>query len=283
MLELGIIDAFFSNLDGDKVPDYSVSETTVTKAAFMALHGLSKIGNFIGDGEAYAAQIVAAWPGTFKWCSYFFATRVQEIRPVISEQHRKSVGDIICAMFYSISRSDSVREAIVATPDSIEIMTKLWLIEDTDPDVPSFGVPTGSAALAAMLRNATSATLDRVLYAAGGEADKIAKLSVSRLSTAIKNPASINSVHASMYADVINQLCRPAKHPLRNALLSANSITWTTKTALAASALINKSGDQSFLDPLVASFAYLRNCLESSDGFTWVVQSVNAGLLSVSV
>lgn len=85
-----------------------------------------------------------------------------------------------------------------------------------------------------------------------------------------------------MYADVINKLCLVDEHPLHNALLNANSIAWTTKTAVAVSALINKSGDQLLLDPLVSSFVYLKNSFESSDGFTWVVQSINAGLLLVS-
>jgi len=53
--------------------------------------------------------------------------------------------------------------------------------------------------------------------------------------------------------------------------------------ALTVTNMVNDGGHLGLLDVLVASFGYLSNCLESTDGFTWVIQSVKAGLLTAFV
>ncbi len=61
--------------------------------------------------------------------------------------------------------------------------------------------------------------------------------------------------------------------------MSANVI-WVVSGALVKlSVLVNTSRDPGFLDPMVSAFGYLRNCLESTDGFTWINQAIGAGFL----
>jgi len=282
MLDLGVLDAFFANLDGTKVPEYHVSRSSFVDAAFMSLLGVSKSGNFIGDGEKYVDQFIRAWPGLFKWSVYFFASRVEEIRPGINAEQRKSASDVISAAWYSVSRNNRVRDVMVATPDSIEIATKLWLVDDVGSKLSGFGIPTGTAALSKLLGKADEETTNRMLYAAGGEADKIAKLAISRLRSAMQeNP--IQPSKASIHTDLINEISRGTHHPLRHALLSANVIQVVTKCAVAVTAQLNLAQDSSLVDPMFSCFQYLANCLQSTDGFTWVVQSVQAGLLTAFV
>jgi len=280
MLDLGVLDAFFANLDGSKVPEYTISQSPTVNAAFMSLLGVSKSGNFIGDGEAYADQFIQAWDGLFQWSAYFYATRVQELRPGINAEQRKSASDIISAAWYSISRSDRVRNVMVATPNSVEIAAKLWLVDDVGSKTLTFGIPTGTAALNKLLGHAQEETLNRMLYAAGGEADKIAKLALSRLRGAMQdNP--IQGPKTAIYTDLINEVCRGVNHPLRLALLSANVIQVVTKCAVAVTAQMTLTNDPALMDPIFSCFQYLANCLQSTDGFTWIVQSLQAGLLTV--
>ncbi|OJT07647.1 hypothetical protein TRAPUB_1472, partial [Trametes pubescens] len=88
-----------------------------------------------------------------------------------------------------------------------------------------------------------------------------------------------NPTHLTIYMDFLNSISRVSTHPLHHALLSANVI-WIVTTALVQlSVTVNISSDPAFLDVMISGFGYLRNCLEFTDGFMWVAQSVNSGLL----
>jgi len=129
------------------------------------------------------------------------------------------------------------------------------------------------------LKKAKKEQLDRVLKMAGGKAAEIAKLSLSRLKTALK-ASPVNGTHLTMYLDFINSLSREPEHPLRHALLGANVIWIVTSALTTISIQVNLGRDLAFLDAMVAALGYLTNCLDSTDGFTWVSQSIGAGLLT---
>ncbi|KIM77726.1 hypothetical protein PILCRDRAFT_11814 [Piloderma croceum F 1598] len=276
LLTLGILDVFLAHLDATKAPDThnTAADTSASASrAFISLLGLSKAGGFIGDDSKYAgaiikSAIIKSWPGIFKWCSFFFAVRVMPAaqRPEI----RRSGMDVLAGALYSISRDDIVRNAIVRTP------------EDVVPVPSSVEVPVGTAALDSLLRVADSQTLDRTLKAAGGKADQLAKLALMRLYTEGQKP-QISGCKAAVYADLLSQLSRSLEHQLRHALLGASAISTVTKTLVAVSSQIGSHGNPELLDAIIALFGYLTNCLESTDGFTWITQSVQTGLLKAFV
>ena len=185
-------------------------------------------------------------------------------------------------MLYSICREDTVRDIIVSTPGSVELATQLWLFEDAVPIPSSVEVPVGTAALDALLRMAEHPTLDRALKTAGGKPDQVAKLALGRLCTEGRE-AEISGIRMSVYTDILCQFSRSARHTLRHAILIAGAISTVTKTLGIVTSQINSTGNPTLLDAIVALFGYLRNCLESSDGFTWISQSVQAGLLTAFV
>jgi hypothetical protein len=159
---------------------------------------------------------------------------------------------------------------------------QLWLLEDTIPFPSSAEIPVCTAALECLLRVAEPSTHDRTLNALGCKPDQVAKLALMRLLTeSLKQ--NIDGYKTAIYIDTVNQLSRYPDHPLRNALLIANSIRIVTKTLVSLSAQINSTGNPMLLNAMVTSFGYLSNCLESTDGFTWVSQSVQAGLLTAFI
>jgi len=181
-------------------------------------------------------------------------------------------------VLYSISRDDVVRTAIVRTSGSVELATQLWLFEDSVPIPSSVEIPVGTAALDSLLRVADAPTLDRALKTAGGKADQLAKLALTRLRAEGQKPL-ISGCRTAVYADILSQFSRSPKHLLQYAVLGAGAISTVTKTLVAISSQINLTGNPMLLDAIIALFGYLRNCLESTDGFTWITQSVQAGLL----
>ena len=228
--------------------------------------------------DIHGPIIIQAWPGVFKWSAFFFVGRVQHksVKPEV----QKTNLDVISAALYALSRSDSVRKVMSATKGSIELATQMWVMEDKG-NLPSFAnIPTASAALDALLKDDNGPALDRVIAAAGGDADNVAQLMLSRLRTSI-NSTPVYGAPAVAYLDLVGHLSRAPEHALRHAFLGSNTIALCTKIALSVSKMLNvgNGAPPIQLDVMVAAFGYLTNCLESTDGFTWVSQSIQSGLL----
>lgn len=170
---------------------------------------------------------------------------------------------------------------MVATPGSIEMAAQLWLLENSVPFPSSVEIPVGTTALEAILRKCGSPELDRALKAAGGKPDQVAKLALANLRNE-NQKSNFHGYRLSVYTDLLNHLSRGPMQPLRNALLIKGSIGVVTKSLTVMSAEVNAS-DPSILDCITSSFGYLKNCLQSTDGFTWVSQSVKGGLLTAFV
>lgn len=284
ILSMGVLNAFFNHLDSETAPMESSrarGRFPASDRAFMALVGLGKAGNHLTDSDTHGPTIVQAWPGVFKWSAFFFAGRVQH--QSVKLEVKKSNLDIISAAWYALSRSDSARKVMSATKGSIEIATQMWVMEDKG-NLPSLvNIPTASAALDALLKDAQGPALDRVVGAAGGGADNVAQLMLSRLRTSINGTLAYDAPTV-VYLDLIGHLSRKPEHALRHAFLSSNTIALCTKIAVTVSTMLNRGGGPPILlDVMVAAFGYLTNCLESTDGFTWVSQSIQAGLLTAFV
>ncbi|KAF8887152.1 hypothetical protein BD779DRAFT_1528356 [Infundibulicybe gibba] len=166
---------------------------------------------------------------------------------------KRSTIDIITGAWYSLGQVGKVRDMMARTQGSIEIATQLWVLEDSGPAAIT-NIPSGSASLDSLLKSyRVPSLLDRVVESAGA--------------------------HTVICLDLIGHLSWESKHALRYAFLNSNIIATSTKLILTVSKLLHAGGNTSLLAVMVSAFGYLSNCLESTDGFTWVTQSLNAGLL----
>ncbi|KAF7799425.1 hypothetical protein EIP86_010660 [Pleurotus ostreatoroseus] len=272
------LDVFFFHLASDKVP--ATPEELFSdppNLAFASLLGLSKINRFFPDQPKLIPRIAAKWPDIFKWSLYLFSTRIQGLDK--SDRRRRAALDVLAAAWYSICNADEIQAAMVRTPTTVEIATRLWLEEDAGPLPSKMSVPVGTCVLGNLLKYAEFDTLQRVLKVTGSKSDEVAKLAISRLCSTLQAP-KLNATHLVIHMDFINSLSRSYKHAFRNALLSANVIWNITKALVKISTVVNTTQDLAFLDAMVSGFGYLYNCLESSDGFTWVTQAIRAGLLT---
>ncbi|KAJ8454929.1 hypothetical protein ONZ45_g19115 [Pleurotus djamor] len=80
--------------------------------------------------------------------------------------------------------------------------------------------------------------------------------------------------------DLIGHLSRRRGHPLRSAFFHHNVIPSMTKVALSGARRIRKGGQPPGLEAfMVSGFGYLANCLETTDGFSWVISAIQSGLM----
>ncbi|KAG2009621.1 hypothetical protein CC2G_012530 [Coprinopsis cinerea AmutBmut pab1-1] len=158
----------------------------------------------------------------------------------------------------------------------------MWILEDEGPES-LIGIPSASAALDALIRAPHPDTHDRIVRTASNKAQSVAKLALLRLRNSIKDHSRMHESRTVIYMDLIIHLCRPAKHPLRHAFLHGGMITLATNIAVTVSRLLNSGGHPGLIAVMVDAFCILANCLESTDGFTWVLQSIKAGLLGAWV
>lgn len=240
--------------------------------------GISKISNFGDDNKPYNARFIKEWPNIFKWSELFFATRVRPSN--VHPQSRRLALDVITATWYALCRDEEVRAIMAPTPGCIEMATSMWLLEDGVGVPSSIAVPTASAAFERLLRKTDKSLLNRVVRDQG--AKKISDTAIARYKDKISKP-KMTPPRGAVFSDVLNQLSRSPEHVLRHNLLVRGVVQWEVKGALAACQQLERFRDPGHIDTAVASLGYLGNCLESSDGFTWVTQAIRAGLLNAFV
>ncbi|OBZ69341.1 hypothetical protein A0H81_10879 [Grifola frondosa] len=265
---------FLLHLQESRVPDLSAPK--ISAAAVLAnfsMIGLSKIGPYLGANGQHTPRIRDAWQGIYKWSAYLFASRIERAEKNDPERSSALVAMVGCWFF--IKQQVAIRDIMLDTPGSIELATRIWLEEPDGPLQSVSGHPPGIILLHNMLENAPSDRLDRVVRTAGGDASKIAKLAVSRVTNSLEAP-QIPAAYLAACLDVFNSLSRQRDHPLRRALLGAGAISVATNVLVKISNLVH---DMVYMEPMVSAFVYLYNCLESTDTGTWVMQSVTAGLL----
>lgn len=276
------LDLFLSYLKEEDVPASATPTTAFCDAANIALggfFGLTKIASAYDEPRS-VKRVMDAWGGIFKWGRFIFTTRVEGLER--DDTRRRTAIEILSMSWYTLCAPDPMREIMISAPMVVEMSTRMCLSEDDAPNS-NLRVPAGTSFLAKLLSSARKEHLDRVLNTVGGLADVIAKVLIARVQSVVK-ARPVNRFALMMHLDLINLLSRIVGHPLRYALLGANAI-WVVTNALTVIA-IQLNADPvnlAFRNAMVSAIGYLVNCLDSTDGFTWVSQSIGAGLLSAYV
>ena len=282
LLNTDLFSIFYAHLDLSLVPTSAThgggciaNKPAVDRASF-SLIGLTKLVKFV-DNPSYqnslssiAVQTINAWPGIFAWCSFLYSTRI-EPGDTIAPALRRITMDVIGEVIYSLCHFENVRETIAETPGAIELVTRIWLVEDRCPIPTTTSGPVNTSALeillsfpawfnppnedrlhhesldpvdidvAIMMGRETLAgerdsvvrpRLDRVVSAAGGGVSHLVGLILSRLRAITADDELIRGPGTCATLDLIGQLCRSQTHPLRFKFLDKGLITTVTKLAV---------------------------------------------------
>ncbi|KAG9220371.1 hypothetical protein CCMSSC00406_0006636 [Pleurotus cornucopiae] len=252
--------------------------TPVAEMAFLALMGIVKAAHLLHDPSPHSDAIIRAWPGVFKWSVFFFSVDIQ--RPGVEQDAKFFMQDLIAATWFTFTRVDRIAAIMAETSGAIELMMELFFLEGSIPQMSIVNHPNAAATLDSMLHEAEDVwgTLDRVVATANGDAERIARVALSRLRTAANGPGFETPIGGAAL-NLMCRLCRRRGHPLLYAFLHHNAIATVTKVAASAARAYMKTGNDGVIPALVGSFGFVANCLESTDGFTWVTIAMQSGLI----
>lgn len=283
LLKMDLLSIFYGHIDPSLIPtstrNSGVSRGGLTNnpavdRASVSLVALTKLGNIVAPPHPQIPlspmekQTLKSWPSVYKWCTFFYTTRI-EPGDTIKPELRRAAMDLIGGVIYSLSRFDNVRKVIAETPGAVELATRVWLVEDACIAPSSMPIPVNSAALDALLtfpdcipppygsnsfgqldprakkeeedrldsladerENAVHARLDRVVSAAGGDASRVVDLTFSRIRTATAADERIHEPRTAITLDLIGHLSRSASHPLRLGFLGKGMTAFVTKLAV---------------------------------------------------
>ncbi|KAJ6512904.1 hypothetical protein C8R45DRAFT_961691 [Mycena sanguinolenta] len=281
---------FLSHLRAEKAPALTripLKWQLDADFAHFSVLALSRMAPLI-DNPQYQPQtraVLSGWPGIVKWCSYMYDARIADVDSP-SAQHRRALFDSIAKFFYALSHFNKFEVAMVKNPGCLELVAKLWAVEDIPAGVYS-GVlimkPTSTRVLADLFQCAHTIgkgdTHQRVLNAAGGNVDFIVQLVLGRVKKATKTiDPDLGSFALRSHIDLIGFLCRPRLHPLRQAFFDADVIAIVTNSFVALSRIIVQNATPDSIMLMAACINFLGHYLEGGD-YLALVHAIKAGFL----
>ncbi|KAJ7244681.1 hypothetical protein C8J57DRAFT_1363641 [Mycena rebaudengoi] len=256
------------HVGGDKVPKRVKAsvENGVAERAWSALLVLEQ--GFYAEFAAHLelrTRILAAWPGIFRWCRYFYDQRI-----ILEKEESQETILAISSLIRTLFRDNEMRVAIRKTPGIIRLCAQLWSHPSS---------PFSTSVLLSLLQPVTSKDLDE-LVAAVGEAELVAKTALKRLRAAI-NTSPINLDQVSALSFTVTTLTLLSDHPLAFAFLAENAIWMVTRMLFVVSQIADSSSavEEGKLACAHTGFTFLRRALLQQDSPKLVAQSLDAGLL----
>ncbi|OBZ69914.1 hypothetical protein A0H81_10215 [Grifola frondosa] len=259
-----VLDILFLHLNESRIPKSFATSMHPTIAAVQCLAAFANM-----DLEGDVGRIIDGWPGILKWSAYFFTE---------TGNRRKVALQAVGICWISIMKHQAIVDAMGRSPTSIELATRMWLEEAIEPYNSAGRAPLSTHILMKFLQNSDGETVDRMLGTVGADCNKVAKFAVAKLQTSFGDtPTDPDGV--VVHITFLTLLSGAGRAPLLNALLGAN-VNWVvTKALVEVSVLVNSQESVDAMVAMTYCFGYLHTSLEATDGFTWVSQSVGAGLL----
>ncbi|KDQ62793.1 hypothetical protein JAAARDRAFT_190068 [Jaapia argillacea MUCL 33604] len=272
---MGLFNVFFHHLDEGKVPSpRSPASESLIESAYLSLAAISRLCDFQSQIEDVDSAL-KAWPGIFKWSKFFFVTRM--LHPT-GEEMRYPCMQIITGAWCGLVRTERLRTAMTDTPGSIELATKIWLFEGSLQAIGDTNPLAATGGLCNIIQFDCQRGVDRVLDAAGGDVHKVAQHALSRLRKVLEGTQpDISDLKIAVHA--VQCLGPPMKIALRDAFLDGNSIWWMTKALASISSTISRNPDRTTVGAMRTCLSYLGENLNAKEGYAFVIQSINAGLL----
>ncbi|TFK68983.1 hypothetical protein BDN72DRAFT_797066 [Pluteus cervinus] len=310
----GLEDVFFHHLNSadppsdpnadisDRKDEEGETETYISNEslkAFWSLYALAQTRKPLDlySADRYAPGIIKAWPGVFKWSAFFFVSRIQI--PLTSSDHnpdsaafkrstRNITREVISRAWVALAWSEPARKVMLDTHGVVEIAAKLWILEDDEPeeDEEEFedGLLVRSNLLSLLSREKDhTATVDRIIEAAGENPARIARTALTRLKQAFKSPQFIKDRQDCIAIfSLIMQFCTSSRSDIRKAFLDQGAVAVAVRLLLRIASAANAAdhpghAPNSML--LVFPYIFLQAYLEATDGYDLVLQALNAGLL----
>jgi hypothetical protein len=191
--------------------------------------------------------------------------------------------DSIVRLFYVLSRFNTFIMAMIRSAGCIELIAKCWALEDIPGQSIILG-PIPTTTLGTVVKCAAALgkhdVYERVIRAAGGDANSIVQLLLGRVKKAAKtfNP-DLGALGLSWHIDLLVELCQPCPHALRRGFFDAGVIAIVTSAFVALSRTIDQNPTPDSVSLMVSCFKFFSRYLEGDD-YPSLVHVVKAGFLA---
>ncbi|KAJ6507844.1 hypothetical protein C8R47DRAFT_59815 [Mycena vitilis] len=288
-MDVGIIDMFLSHLRAERAPRLTrIPRKWRLDAdfAFLSIMGLGRMTpSIVQDNQrrAQMLEIVEAWPGIFRWCSYIYDARVA---PETDSDLRRIHLDGLNMLFYAVSRYNKFLVPMVENPACLQLATKLWALEDIPRGTESIILgcaPTNT--LSTLIRIAGllgktymyKSVLSAVTNGSNEGEGFIAELILRRMK---KTTRGLNSGSAafdlSYHIDLIQQLCMADL--FHRSFFDKGAIITVTIAFVSLSRIVAEDPTEGCITMLVSCFAFFSKCLEGDD-YPSLTQAIRTGII----
>ncbi|KAJ6579135.1 hypothetical protein DFH09DRAFT_1147722 [Mycena vulgaris] len=271
-----LLKTFLHHVNGANVPRALLPaiENDHSERAWASFIGLQE--NFVpqfAENPDFRTRVIAAWPGIFKWCRYFYIQRVSPVKDF--DTARENI-DVLCGVISHFLGDGELFQVIHDTDGIVTLCTQLWMHRAAPPALSSF-------IMHKLLLNSTWEELNEIVITSGEKPKIIAQLAVNRLRTAM-NESPMRPAHVSTFAFTLIVISRLPRHWLTETVL-AEQATWVVARMLSLVADVLRTAgpdpDRGYLQCLNAGFTFLRFALVRDDSPRWVAQALDAGVLRV--
>lgn len=282
---------FTHHLHSRAIPQLSQSVRDVVRSLDLALasfHGLVKIIGW--ELPETLPRYERAWPNIWKWIQFIVVHCYETPIPAVKTLHRGWRGSAyvmaVCFISTLASTSDHIKELLSGTPGVLELLTRLWIKESKKGSRQFVAATAISKLVTDELDPGVNpkwvdrTTLDSIVRFAGGELSKIASCSLARIRTNLAQQPEPD--WTSLNGDVVIVMLLSVCHipELRHAYLSQGSVTVITKAMVRISVHgLSSSNIDELTSCLVVCMTYLQTPMITTDGFTWVLQALEAHIL----
>ncbi|TFK70597.1 hypothetical protein BDN72DRAFT_838661 [Pluteus cervinus] len=308
-----LTDIDMDHLDIEASEQPSIASTSFL--AFWSLWGILQLG-YMSKTNPYEA--IRAWPGIFKWSAFFFASRVQARNPnrgtsIFSGSldrstfiRRAMTRDVIAGVWWAIiSSSSAVMKLVTETRGFLEISVGLWIHEDeykvNDSEVSTCGgsghevpqvpdaIPIPLSLLECfmthMMENGAGAPFAEKVILAVGDIDRTALRVIENIKRALKARELFYKTVSIVFRLVIH-LFRAPQVQIREAIMKRGAGALCTKLLVRIASCIQESFPKRRPDLeglLVVGFQCIVRLTDTTNGFSWIIQIMDAGILSAFV
>ncbi|TFK68981.1 hypothetical protein BDN72DRAFT_959912 [Pluteus cervinus] len=273
-----------------------------TKRAFWSLWGITYFAALFSsfDQDPYGPEFVQAWPGIFKWSAFLYTSQVQisstdhgsNSTPTDRAAVRGATRDVIAGSWSALASSEAARKRMLETHGVLDIATRLWIFEDNEDVARSTpfaeGFTFGSVLIELLMHDGDAEKLEYIISAAGGDLDRIAQTLLRRLKKDFNSSKFASLPHNStMLFLLVRQFCDIQKPEpfLKNGAISI-CVKLLLRTAFVLNqpdADISSNMKGHYVRLMLLASGFLHNFLDHGNGVPWVLQAINAGLLTAFI
>ncbi|KAF7327112.1 MYND-type domain-containing protein [Mycena kentingensis (nom. inval.)] len=277
---VAVLRVFLRHLDAKLVPKQAKAPTDNDPAAraYAALHGLDyRWTSDFAEYPGLRTQLLAAWPGLFKWCTFLYQQRVTQEKSLVAAQKPILV---ISQAVRALLTDGELHPKIRKTDGIIGLCGRLCLHAAS---------PLEAFIPLSLMGPLSWNEIDQIVAGVGSNNDTVGKIFVERLRRVVNAP-SLQPEVMSVLLLILVAFIRHPEHSLTFFILLDHNVVWVVGRALTLCAqaldgsleegtVLEERQRSGLLSCIGCALMFLRAGVVEFEPPRLVAQAVDAGLL----